>query len=361
MRRLIIANTYSQLMIALQMKNTMFKSDEIVVLISDYPNGAYEVEKRVESLGGFEETHFVAVQGRCTGRSVSTRIKDFVDIAFGRDGNYSFYTKDIKDLWFDELICYNYMIDMVALYSKLSDINPSLIVSLYEEGILSYGVCVENTVGRRIIDFIRKLRGKEIVHNHMGNFYCFYPSIYRGELKTVKIQSISSNTKTANELKEIFEIHENQMQYPEKYIFFTSVYDFEGGKPVGEYQLVERIAKVVGKDNLLVKQHPRDSRKIYKENGFHVDKNSSIPWEAIQLSYDFSDKVFLTVNSVSVLAASLMASTQVPTYYMYRLCDTSGNESCKNNIIDLENLLRDKNMKEILKSVRIADDERDIL
>lgn len=65
-----------------------------------------------------------------------------------------------------------------------------------------------------------------------------------------------------------------------------------------------------------VKTHPRDSRTIYKDHGFNVDVNSSIPWEAIQLSGDFSDKVFLTINSGSVLSGSTMSEKPVKTFYM---------------------------------------------
>lgn len=75
-----------------------------------------------------------------------------------------------------------------------------------------------------------------------------------------------------------------------------------------------KVANLVGKDNLLIKIHPRDLRTIYSDNGFNVDKNSLIPWEAIQLSSDFSDKVFLTINSGSVLSGSTMSEKPVKTF-----------------------------------------------
>lgn len=143
--------------------------------------------------------------------------------------------------------------------------------------------------------------------------------------------------------------------------FFTSVYDFEGGNPIGEYELVCKVAKLVGIDNLLVKTHPRDSRTIYKDHGFNVDVNSSIPWEAIQLSGDFSDKVFLTINSGSVLSGSTMSEKPVKTFYMYKLCDIKENKSCQKNAQDIEALLCESSMKEVFRNVRIAEKIEDIL
>lgn len=167
------------------------------------------------------------------------------------------------------------------------------------------------------------------------------------------------NSKTARILGKIF--RPDTSGYTQKYIFFTSVYDFEGGEPIGEYELVLKVANLVGKDNLLIKIHPRDLRTIYSDNGFNVDKNSLIPWEAIQLSSDFSDKVFLTINSGSVLSGSTMSEKPVKTFYMYKLCNIKENRSCQKNAQDIEALLCKSSMKEVFRNVKIAEKIEDIL
>ncbi len=146
-----------------------------------------------------------------------------------------------------------------------------------------------------------------------------------------------------------------------KYFFFTSVYDFEGGEPIGEYELVCKIADLVGKENLLVKTHPRDVRTIYEDEGFIVDKNSDIPWEAIQLSKDFSDKVFLTATSGSVLAGSFMSENPPKTFFMHKCCNVSGNYSAQKTIATIEELLCDEALKDSLRTVSYANDVKDIL
>lgn len=120
--------------------------------------------------------------------------------------------------------------------------------------------------------------------------------------------------------------------------------------------MVCKVADLVGKDNLLVKTHPRDKRTIYSDNGFKVDKNSNIPWEAIQLSKDFSDKVFLTVNSSSVLAGSFMSEKTVKTFYLYKLCNVENNSLAKQGVETLENLLLNNELKKILVNVNVLAD-----
>ena len=139
------------------------------------------------------------------------------------------------------------------------------------------------------------------------------------------------------------------------------MYDFEGGEPIGEYQLVEKIAELVGKDNILIKIHPRDLRSVYSDNGFKVDRNSNIPWEAIQLSGDFSDKVFLTATSGSVLAGSFMAERAVKTYFLCDLCNLDQNPSAQNSVINIKELLENESLKAVLNSVHIAKQIEDIL
>lgn len=50
-----------------------------------------------------------------------------------------------------------------------------------------------------------------------------------------------------------------------------------------------QLAEKVGKDNILVKKHPRSTVHIFEEKGIAVDTNSSAPFEAIQLNNDMSD------------------------------------------------------------------------
>jgi len=109
-------------------------------------------------------------------------------------------------------------------------------------------------------------------------------------LNPVQIPKIEADEKTAQVLSKLF--HTSTAVYPQKYIFFSSVFDFEGGAPVGELNVIKQVAALIGNENLIVKVHPRDSIDRFVSAGLNVDNNSAIPWEAIQLGRVFFRSLF---------------------------------------------------------------------
>ena len=83
--------------------------------------------------------------------------------------------------------------------------------------------------------------------------YCLYPDLYFGKLLVEKIPAIKTDSELINILKKVFNVDIDKKSYKEKYIYFSSICDFEGGKPIGEFELIKNIAHLVGKDNLLIK------------------------------------------------------------------------------------------------------------
>ena len=89
------------------------------------------------------------------------------------------------------------------------------------------------------------------------------------------------------------------------------------GKKIEEDQLVKQLAESLGKDNVIIKVHPRDTRNIYRNMGLEILENSEIPWEIIQLNNEFSDKIFISLSSGSILNASAMLNENIRTYYLF--------------------------------------------
>lgn len=360
MTRLMVVNTYYQLIVCLQLTNTFFKDDNTVLCITDHSKNSRNVAKKLSEEKIFNEVVFIENKTLDFADKKLMRIKDSLNISFDKTSRYNELLMTIKTSNIDEILFYNtgyLFID--ALLSFFSNSESEVLLSMFEEGILSYEFEFDFFKSRKMINRIRKIRNRKTINELTTKFYCFYPSLYVGDLNAIKIPLISDKSTTSEQLRKIF--NPDLSNYTARYIFFTSVYDFEGGKPIGEYNLVCKVAKLVGRDNLIVKMHPRDSRTIYEDNGFNVDRNSIIPWEAIQLSGNFFDKIFLTVNSGSVLAGSFMSENPVRTYFMYKLCDFSDNLSCLRTISNIEHLLSKDSMREVLRRVKIAEKLEDIL
>lgn len=360
---LIVCNTYYQLLVAIQMKETLFLNDNVSLVITDHSKNSRVVSQKLKSMAIFSDVYYVEVKSSDYSK---LNLKSFLlTVMSGVFANNKTF-KALSHLKIDEFIYNNLTFSTLDIFAILYKNNPGMVCSRMEEGVLAYDVFfhegADKLTGRlAAITKIRKLLKKANIFTLLKRFYCFQPDFYKGCLKPVKIDSVSEKGKMKDILIRSFSVDLNEESYKEKYIFFTSVYDFEGGEPIGEYELVCKIADLVGKENLLVKTHPRDVRTIYEDNGFTVDKNSDVPWEAIQLSRDFSDKVFLTATSGSVLAGSFMSENPPKTFFMHKCCNILDNKPAQKSVETIEELLNDAALKETLKTVSIVNDIKDIL
>lgn len=110
----------------------------------------------------------------------------------------------------------------------------------------------------------------------------------------------------------------------------------------------------------MVKLHPRDATGKFEKSGLSVDKNSTIPWEAIQLNYDFSNHVFLTISSTSVFGVNLMLKKRAPVYILYNTVDTSQNTVIQSAVDGVKDILGHKEMVD-LSNYKVLESLEDIL
>lgn len=353
-KTIIICNTYFQLIAAIQMKLTI-KADEYVILIlTDHSKNAESAAQNLRRISLFEEVVFFAsraVDCRDQYKSCST-FQHIKHLLWSIHGKAIFPEMELF-VDADELIYYNKSVICLNLFSlqkKASDLQCSSL----EEGIFSYGsIPQKGGIRSVIIELLRNVIMKPTLSACTSRVYCFYPDIYPGALLPVSIPLLSTSEKITTALRSVFPISDAQGTYKEKYIMLTSVYDFEGGSPIGEFELVQKVAEIVGGENLLVKLHPRDFRTVYEDAGFHVDRNSNYPWEVVQLSMDFSDKVLLTVNSGSALSVSMVTEKGPKVFYLYPFCQMDGNEAMKKTVKNIQAILTNPQMEKRLARVTV--------
>lgn len=325
---IITCNTYYQLIMAVQLKYTLKKDDEVTLILSDQSNNASHISKSLKKAGLFREVFFV--KNKEFIKKHASRIKaarDVFQAVTGRTRMYSFLPEDKK---YDELIFYNPDTATHCLFAILDKRNKDMIVSRYEESIISYGFKPRLVPKSRMIYMIRRIEGKKNLLEKVINFYCVHPELYRGDRIPIKIPDIKKDDIILRDfLCDVFGIDRDDLKYDVKYIYFSSIFDIEGNKPAGELALVQRIAELVGKENLLVKVHPRDDVERFTDVGLKVDARSSVPWEVIQLSHDFSGHIFLSACSSSVITISAITERPPEIYFLYKLCGGSNDQLIK--------------------------------
>lgn len=261
---------------------------------------------------------------------------------------------DITDELYDEMIYFNYDLFAMVLFAALYNKNKRIICSRFEEGILSYNSKMPRYIKYETGEFLRHLLLKKSLLDKTEQMYFCEPALYEGKLKAVEIPKIKLDSPIGGILMHMFNLKKECLNYENGYMYFSSVYDFEGGESINEIEAVRRIRHVVGNDNLLVKTHPRDMRDVYQKEGFRIDHNSAIPWEAIQLNTDCSGITFITATSCSVLSINMLLDPMPKTVFVYPCCKLEGNEFAVKTAESVEKLLANSNFKRVAKAVHVV-------
>ena len=128
--KLIICDTYSQLIEAIQMKITLFKDDIVDIRISDHSVGAEMVSDRLQKLNIFNNVYFVKTKKFIYER---TKLESLVDVL-----KYNFGSiPKVQIKLYDEIIYYNTNLIIFAVGDYYKKIAHECIWSRMEEGLFS--------------------------------------------------------------------------------------------------------------------------------------------------------------------------------------------------------------------------------
>lgn len=329
MKTLFFCNTNYQLIVAVQIALS-FKKDCSIIITNEIKN-CENIARNLKKIKLFEYVACIDVK---TAKSSSILITQCI---FGKA------PEEIKDCVFDEFVGFNLDISTHIVYAFFYKKNKDIVVNKMEEGLMSLNT-LDTSCGVIEVSYkVRRLLHKRNLKDIVSGFYCFSPNANKSNIPSIQIPLIDRNSRIRKCLNSIF-CNEKKFVYKEKYIFLSCIYDIEGGNPIGELELAKEIADRVGRDNLLVKVHPRDNKEKYNQAGLKVDDNSSIPFEVIQINTDFSDKILITTLSGSILNFNQALKNAPTSYYGYRLCKLGGNPLASHYKDVLEQYLADKEL-----------------
>lgn len=317
MKVLIISNTYYQLIMAIQLKITTFCNAHVDLWLSDQSVGAKEVVERLEEKKVFSKVCFK--ERKKTSSTLNSHRKTD-SIKYALKYNFGKAVIETTDLY-DEILFFNLEMPLYAIADYYKQQGHKCQWSKYEEGILSYenDFVIGNKLGRlALTEKIRSITKRPRITQLVTKYYCMFPEFkktHRGEWEFIRIPPISQMKKELREvLNDAFQYEAGSI--PQKYIFFASSLDVDGC-PTGETELILQIARKVGRDNFVVKLHPRDTRSVYQENGISVMKNSFVPWEIMHMNMMEEKKVLLTATSGAFLGSSAMLDSTMSAIYLF--------------------------------------------
>ncbi len=315
---LIFCKTFMQVINAVQIKLQFFKNATVDIIVSDDSKNAQKMVAGLEMTGLFRRTKYVETEYITYRQSDIEDIKDLFHFVLGKNPKYtSLLWKD--NFSYDIMLFYNFDLLIYSAYNELKKRGETPVCMRFEEGISSYQPMLKPPEGSRmlLIEMIWKWSSGKSLKN-IREAFCYFPEIFPNmNWEIHRIPPLNRKDKELIEsLNIIFSYVPEQDQFPQKYIYFASSSDVDGFH-VGETEMVIQIADKVGKNNLLIKMHPRDKRTIYEEMGLTVSRSSAVPWELIQLTHDFSDHVFISLVSSSIVTASAILHDDIESYFLF--------------------------------------------
>ena len=220
-------------------------------------------------------------------------------------GNYSDYYIAVADEY--NKIFYYYLLKQ--------GLRPK--IHIFEDGMNSY---ILNNVALCKNDFIQhSFYGEFSFDKNIVEHLVYQPSCVVEQdpqiIYTVIPKIDGLDTKIKLKLENIF----GRFQLPdEKYIFMEEAFLIDGIAST-DMELLEQIAEIVGKNNIIVKLHPRNTVDRFSPRGFKIMEQTTVPWEVVLLNSNVSQKVFLTISSTAALSAGISFNKEFTSIYMYKI------------------------------------------
>lgn len=316
MKKLIIVNTYYQLLIAMQLTRTVLHNIDLDLILVNSSKRFEEISNKIKKdTDFFCEIYFVEKEFLVNSRTTLLK-KIRYRLLYSRINQRKYIDFSLDFSSYDEIFFLNKSDFLLHILLMVRKEVPHIKVSRFEEGFICY---TESPSVKEIL--LNKAKTYNYIDKMTSNYYFYEPSQVSDYLinrYTIKeIPKLSRNDQDfIDTITNVFELKEVSQKYPQKYIFFEQCF-LEDGLAVDDFSLIVEIGKIVGKENLLIKMHPRSKTDRFAKHGYHtMFAEGNLPWEVVMLQHDFSNHVFITVNSGSVISPFIIFEEKIKTFYL---------------------------------------------
>lgn len=219
-----------------------------------------------------------------------------------------------------------------SIYYNLRRVNPGIEVSLMDEGYSSYTyffrekykpIILKNRLKKLPLDICCALGLRYSIPRDAKKLYLFEPDLncwdeVPYELKGIDVKNNDSFVNTVNQafgFPENFATSIEDFRLP--YIYFEESF-FWMNRNSNDQGIISNIADIVGKENMIIKLHPRNQINRFKEFGFKTNKTVGVPWELFAINSTSEDTTYITFSSGAVLNYKFLVSKAMRTILLYK-------------------------------------------
>ena len=304
---LIICNTAYQLLTGVQMRKKIFPTDHVDLLLSNQMVGGDIISERARSGSLFEKVAYVENKKQTFKNRLAETVHDFRLIRTLR-----------KQLGEYDVVCLSNISVFSILFLRFYQ-RKRFELNIYEDGFVTYCRSFEHSDRASAVSKIINPKG---ILGNVSHIYLFNPELlewHRDNIVPITIPKFDKNdTATINELNRIFGYSEDVDTYDKPYLFMEESF-FADRFPVDDVRLVMLMAEKVGKENVMVKLHPRNPENRFEKLGIKTNHVFSTPWELILLNSNMQNCTLVSISSSSILQPYLLLGMSIKSISLLKL------------------------------------------
>lgn len=320
MKRLFICETPFQIIVALILRYQLLKENDIndIIVVGSF-RGYKTIAENLRKTNIFNNV--IVFDNWNSNKKLKRNIVNLFYILFPGTLKKNLFNKNVI---YDEMYCWNYDYFTGTIRDIFTSDNCKIKCFIFEEGYISYLPYEEinlKTISTKIFDFKHKIfRHGKISRNYIDGIYVFEPTLmlYNPNCKIYKInRDIINNSAFIKNIDAIFNASKVAKRYDKKVIIFE-----ENHPEYLDEKLFKSIIDKVGKENVIIKLHPRRLENRFEKYDIKTLGNDGVPWEAITFFEDFSNKILISIGSGSITSYRMLFGEKGNSYLLYKFLST---------------------------------------
>lgn len=154
---------------------------------------------------------------------------------------------------------------------------------------------------------------------HLKGIYLYHPEVYSVNNYGYSIYEMPKFSRQI--VEQLIKVYGVSSVPKEKYIYFEDPV-LKGRAPTNDIEVVNFISEFVGKENIIIKLHPRTTIDRFSKLGYKVMLQSNYPWEIIALTQNISNKILLSSFSTASYSGKYICNQNQITIFLFQLLNT---------------------------------------
>lgn len=197
--------------------------------------------------------------------------------------------------------------------------NCSVEFDYFEDGWSSYILDLDNFAYSPYEKYFYEVLNEEILQKNIDYIWIYRPILYSAKEenkdKLRQIPQVDLGDINFKSIVNAIFAYEKCGEYEKENIFLEEAF-CEDGYHNNDFEIINTVCAYVGKENFLLKRHPRLKADRWEESGIQVNKDLKIPWEVLIMNCDFSNKRIFTISSNACMTPQLVFNISIPIFFM---------------------------------------------